>query len=60
MTTQEDIDAALWLQQDAAYLYAHARAKQGDASLVARWLACKEQEAAANSSKWARQLLGVE
>lgn len=60
MTTQEDIDAAIWLQQDAAYLYAQAREKQDHPSLASTWLACRNQEAAAHSSKLARQLMGIE
>ena len=60
MTTQEYIDAAIWLQQDAAYLYAQARDKQAIDSITSTWLACRNQEAAAHSSKLARQLMGIE
>ena len=53
----DDKDAAIWLQNDAAYLYrcADAARAAGDA-----WLASRVQDNAAHSAKLARERMGME
>lgn len=54
---QYDIDAAIWLQRDAAHLYRFA------AVITSRdyddWLAVKVQQNAAHSAALARKYLGM-
>lgn len=54
---QDDTEAAIWLQKDAAFLYQCAReyGSCGDAFLAAR-----VQQNAAYSAKLARERLGIE
>lgn len=54
----DDIDATLWLQQDANYLYAQA-SRCRDEHPLANWLAPQIQEAAAASSHYARTIMGI-
>lgn len=53
----DDMDAAIWLQKDAAYLYRWAATYRdaGD-----KWLAREVQANAAYSSKLARERMGIE
>jgi hypothetical protein len=54
----DDIDAALWYQEDARYLYAEA-AKYRDVPGNA-WLAVRVQATAAASAALARDMLDIE
>lgn len=53
----DDKEAAIWLQKDAAYLYRCADAYR---NLGDGWLASQVQENAAHSAKLARQRMGIE
>jgi hypothetical protein len=55
--THDDRSAAIWLQRDAAYLYAQATKyrEQGRA-----WMATLVQDNAAHSARLARQQIGLE
>lgn len=58
--TAEDLDAAIWLQIDACYLYGWARLYRDRGNPGDEWLAPQVQENAALSAKMARQRLGIE
>lgn len=57
---EDDICAALWLQEDARCLYLWARNYRDKGDAVNDWLAVKVQENAAHSSREARRYAGVE
>ena len=54
MTPEQDLEAAVWLQVDAAYLYAQAAAYRDSQAPAAHWFATKLQENAAHSAALAR------
>lgn len=62
---ENQVQAALWLQEDARYLYAEA-AKYRDggtgryATWTHEWLAIKVQNNAAHSARLVRRALGIE
>lgn len=55
-----DLQAAVWLQTDSAYLYAHARRSVAEGAPAGFWVSAQTQESAATSAKLARQCLGIE
>lgn len=54
-----DALAAIWLQEDAAYLYREADKKRGSGELAAAWSATVIQVNAARSAALGRGLMGV-
>jgi hypothetical protein len=55
-----DIESAIWLQRDAAYLYSMAAAQRDSGKPASDWLASQIQNNAAHSARLARQAIGIE
>lgn len=53
-------EAAIWLQNDASYLYNEASNARDSGKPASDFVATKIQENAAHSAKLARQELGIE
>lgn len=54
----EQIERAIWLQRDAAFLYSQASKKRDSKEPASSWVATVIQDNAANSARLARQALG--
>lgn len=56
----DQIESALWLQTDAAYLYREAAAARDSGKPASAFVATMIQDNAAHSARLARQALGIE
>jgi hypothetical protein len=56
----EQADCAIWLQNDAAYLYREAAKARDSEKPASDWVATQIQNNAARSAKLARQAIGIE
>jgi hypothetical protein len=60
MPTEQDIDAAIWLQNDSAFLYREVSRHVASGLPASALVASKIQQNAANSACMARKHLGIE
>lgn len=58
--SQEQIERAIWLQHDAAYLYGEAEKTRSSGKPASAWVAAKIQDSAAHSARLAREILRIE
>lgn len=56
----EQIECAIWLQNDAAYLYGQAAKVRDGGKPASDWVATQTQNNAAHSARLARQAIGLE
>ena len=58
--SQEQIERAIWLQNDAAYLYGEAVKARDSGKPASAWVAARIQDSAAHSARLAREIMCIE